>query len=357
MLGRIAFGTAFTVLFATLGACSGGAATVVSVRLMERPPALTVGQAWTARLRVLGHGAPRLRGTLGTRSIRFAVTRAGRGLFRSRVTFPAAGSWRLTAQLAKRSFRLGVVQVSPGLRFEEPAQVLVNPDGTLLVAERGSRDRIVRVDPATGTVQPFATGLSDPWGLTRAPDGSVFVSSGGSILRLSATGSERTKVADVQASPLVAAPAGELYYGNETEVGRIDASGNRHPYSASVSTVHGLALTGDGRLIISDSGNQRILSLDVATGAVQTIVTGLRDNLGIALEQSGSILVAEYSAGVLTRIRPDGARETAASAFIKPYTLAVAPDGTIYVVQAGEFRTVTGTLRRVSPDGRVSDVP
>ncbi len=171
MLGRIAFGTAFTVLFATLGACSGGAATVVSVRLMERPPALTVGQAWTARLRVLGHGAPRLRGTLGTRSIRFAVTRAGSGLFRSRVTFPAAGSWRLTAQLAKRSFGSASCRSPQGFASRSPLRCWSNPDGTLLVAERGSRDRIVRVDPATGTVQPFATGLSDPWGLTRAPDG------------------------------------------------------------------------------------------------------------------------------------------------------------------------------------------
>jgi hypothetical protein len=50
-------------------------------------------------------------------------------------------------------------------RLEVPAHLLANPDGSLLVAERGLRNRITRIDPSTGRVSLFSTVPAEPYGL------------------------------------------------------------------------------------------------------------------------------------------------------------------------------------------------
>jgi glucose/arabinose dehydrogenase len=107
---------------------------------------------------------------------------------------------------------------------------------------------------------------------------------------------------------------------------------------------------------VSDSGNNRILRIDLGFETATTVAAGLRTPLGMVVEPSGAILVAEYAAGTLTRVAPDGTQTTVASGFDKPYSLARAPDGTVYVVEAGELGSPSGRLARVSPSGAVSRI-
>ncbi len=246
----------------------------------------------------------------------------------------------------------------PRLVLDQPAGILVQGDGSLLVAERSNRDRILRVNPRSGKRTVFASGLDDPFGIVRARDGSVLVSNAGSIVAFDAGGRRLREVADVEASPIAIAGDGDVFYANQFgELGRIDADGRIRRYGVSLSAPHGLGFAPDGSLIISDTGNRRILALNPETGAARTVVRGLRAPLGLVVEPSGSILVLEYETGRLTRVRRNGAKSTVAKGFVKPYALARARNGTIYVVQAGDLDRPSGTIRRVTRDGKVHPVP
>ena len=84
------------------------------------------------------------------------------------------------------------------------------------------------------------------------------------------------------------------------------------------------------------------------------IATGLALPFGIAAEGDGGLLVAEYSAGRLTRIAPTGARQTVATGLRRPYAIARTPDGSVYVVEPGELGRPSGRIARVTPDAGVT---
>jgi DNA-binding transcriptional LysR family regulator len=246
----------------------------------------------------------------------------------------------------------------PRLVLDQPAGILVQADGSLLVAERGSRDRILRVDPRTGGRRVWAKGLEDPFGIVRAPDGSIIVSQNGSILAFDGRGRRLRTVAEVEASPLAVAANGDLFYANRFgELGRIGADGRVRRYDVELSIPHGLGVAPDGSLIVSDTGNRRIFALDSQTGRVRVIARGLGAPLGLVVEPSGSILVLEYDTGRLLRVRRNGTRSTVAKGLVKPYALARARNGAVYVVEAGDLDRPSGRIRRVVPGGAISGVP
>jgi sugar lactone lactonase YvrE len=246
----------------------------------------------------------------------------------------------------------------PRLVLDQPAGILVQADGSLLVAERAARDRILRIDPRTGAKRIWAKGLDDPFGIVRAVDGSILVSQTGSIVAFDNRGRRLRTVAHVEASPIAVAADGDVFYANRFgELGRIGADGRTRRYDFELWNPHGLGLAPDGSLIISDTGSGRILVLDPKSGRVRTLTRGLRAPLGLAVEPSGSVLVVEYDTGRLLRVRRNGTKSTVARGFVKPYALARGRNGTVYVVQAGDLDRPSGTIRRVTAGGRVHAVP
>ena len=236
-------------------------------------------------------------------------------------------------------------------RLDNPAQVLVMCDGALLVAERGTHDRLLRVNPTTGVTSVYATGIPAPWGLGYGRDGSVLVSSTNGLYRLR----PRAKVANVTVSPFAVLPDGRVAYANRTSVGVI-TGGKARTWPVSVSAPHGLALLPDGTLALGDTGNNRILRIDPATGNSTMLSDRVSTALGVAAEPSGSVLTVEYDSGRLMRVAPDGSVSVVASGLRKPYALARARNGAVYVTQAGDLSRPTGSLVRVAPDGRVSAI-
>ena len=87
----------------------------------------------------------------------------------------------------------------------------------MLVADTNN-NRILRVDPATGAVTPFA-GLGHPRGIDVAADGSVFVAAAdeGRVVHLSAAGSRIAAVGPLFADPYA------LAVGRDGSVYAIDA--------------------------------------------------------------------------------------------------------------------------------------
>jgi streptogramin lyase len=325
------------------------------VQLIGKPPTLVAGQTWNAQLRVRGPGRPVVTAEREGRKLTFRAVRVQSQRFRVRIRIGTEGAWTLVAKLGRVRYRLATVRVvAAPYRLSQPGQVVVAPDGSLLVTERGTRGQIVRVDPATGSVRVFARGFNDPFGLAWAPDGSLLVTDRAAIYRVSANGGAARRLRDVQLGPILPESDRLVLYGSLGELGRLDlSSGVVQPFPTSVNAPHALARRPDGRVLVTDTGNDRLLVLDPVAGSVEVAATGLRTPLGMVTDPFGAVFVIEDRLGV-TRIALDGTRTAVARGLPIPYSLTRAPDGTLYVTNVGAVIGVAGSLTSISPDGTVS---
>jgi sugar lactone lactonase YvrE len=339
--------------------CGAGAAQNAPIHLVSTPTAITLGQTWTATLQTAAKraGRPNVTARHGRDVVRARSTPVAQRRYRVRLRLGAVGTWHVTASLAGRNYRLATVSVRAAAPYalDNPAQVIEAQDGTLLVAERGARNRILRVDPTTGAFAVLATGVPSPWGLGLDADGSLLVSSTSGLYRV-ADGKSATKVSDVSISPFAVMKDGSVAFANETSVGIITAGAGPRLLPASVNFAHGLAILGNGELAISDTGNGRLIRVDPADGRTTVITTALTTPLGLLAEPSGSLLAIEFDSGRVVRVSAAGDVTTFARGLSKPYALTRARDGTVYVTEAGDVARASGALRRVAPDGTVTTI-
>jgi DNA-binding beta-propeller fold protein YncE len=248
-------------------------------------------------------------------------------------------------------------------RFTTPLCLLLRPDGSLLVTESlQHRLRSVSAEGMVGTVAGSAQeeeGSTDgpsaqarfhfPRGLAPGPGGSTFIADGGNftIRCLSADGGTVSTVA-----------------GAAEEVGLDDGPGP----DARFLDPKGLAAGPGGVHYVTDFCSIRCIS---AAGVVSTLagrMPGYRDGpcsaarfnepWGLAVGPDGSIYVADTENHLIRRISPEGIVSTLAgkvvgrdsefadglgptAAFLWPRSVAVGPDGSLYVTDAFTVRRIT----------------
>ncbi|WP_419189097.1 alpha/beta hydrolase-fold protein [Stieleria marina] len=108
-------------------------------------------------------------------------------------------------------------------------------------------------------------------------------------------------------------------------------------------SVSGLELSPDGKLLYACQGKQnRVISIDIATGDVKPITTGVKPN-DLAVTADGMILITETGAKQVTRIDPATGKVTAVDTGIaKPNGIALSNDGgTLAVSDHGGSHTWT----------------
>jgi sugar lactone lactonase YvrE len=357
-MNRAVLGGACTVLLLT-AVCASAQGGDVRVARADRGPGPRVGRAWTLKLTVRPasfHGAVRVTangpGRLSARAV------GGNGAYRARLVFPKAGSWRLAATAAGTRTRLGSVRVlAPApLVLQEPTGIDVRPDGSLLVVEFG-RHRLLRVAPATGRVTRLAT-FGKPWGVASAASGAVFVSSRNTVQRVGPGGTPVT-VASVdpalEIGPLAVTRTGDLIYATTSALYRLPGGKPGTPDRLAAGTTlagpHGIAVTSDGALLVSDTDDNRILRVD--GDAVTTFAT-LGGPRGIDVAPDGTVYVASGDEHRIVHYSASGVRlGVVGPRFADTYALSVAVDGTVYAVDLGG----RGIIRRIAPDGTASVVP
>jgi RHS repeat-associated protein len=143
-----------------------------------------------------------------------------------------------------------------------------------------------------------------------------------------------------------------------------------------------LAIEPDGRILVADTGSDVVRAIDPVTRTVETIAgngsegfsgdggpatqSQLHDPQDVAVAPDGSILIADTGNRRIRRVAPDGTISTVAgsgaatgadqdgvaataTALQDPTDVAVASDGTIYVVEGAADR-----IRRIATDGLIS---
>ncbi|RIK52342.1 MAG: hypothetical protein DCC57_10015, partial [Chloroflexi bacterium] len=114
---------------------------------------------------------------------------------------------------------------------------------------------------------------------------------------------------------------------------------------AQFNLPHGLALDADaGRLYVADTGNRRVVALDVATGDfVQVYAAEFQEPVDVALAPDGTLLVLDALAAALFRIdlaTGEVAPLAVQTGFYRPRGLAVDTGGMIAVADTGGGRVV-----------------
>jgi streptogramin lyase len=159
-------------------------------------------------------------------------------------------------------------------------------------------------------------------------------------------------------------------------MGGVKGAANGMDSLASFNKPFGVAADASGNVYVADAGNNQIRMISAVTGMVNTFAgtgtTGalnvadsvsFNSPLGVAVDGTGNIYVADYEnnlvrkitqAGVVSTLAGSGAKgaddglDTAAT-FNLPQALAVDAAGNVYVVDNGN-----DLIRKVTPTGQVS---
>lgn len=342
-----------------MAAASAAAAPGSQPSLVRGPGQPTAGRAVTVVVRAAPHAKVVVWIATSAAHRFFRAKPLAHARYRASVVFPRAGRWTFGVRAGGIHRRLGFVRVRPKpvpLTFAWPTSVDVEPDGSLLVAENGNQSgngRIVRIDPATGKTVEVAE-ADQAYSVGHAPSGTVYLSAGELLLRIDGSGHTTPLVqAAGDIGPIAVAADGDVYYATATQVFRL-AGGTGTPVQVvgGLSGPHGLAVTRDGGLLVSDTGHARILRVDLATGETETWGDVVEPR-GIAIASDGTAYVVDASAHTVVHLRIDGKRlGSVKHVFYDPYDVAASADGSLYVVDTA----VVGRLYHIAPDGTTTVV-
>lgn len=292
-----------------------------------------------------------------------------------------------------------------------PAGLAESSSGALIIADQGayevkavSPDGLIKIVAGTGkppspdqaqTDKPTLA-LDNPAGVAAAGDGSLYIGEKGRIRHLSPDGSQAYISWPSFGEQLWPAIYGNVLYVLDTDNATLyryepdgtftRLAGSRffgdggQATDASLSYAGGLTLDKQGDLYFSDTLNNRIRKIDPA-GVVTTIAgdgeaessgdggpateAGLVSPAGLAIHPDGTLDVAEAGGARVRRISPSGIITTIAgtgklgdsgdggparaAAFLSPSALALDSDGNLFVADSTANR-----VRKISPDGIVT---
>jgi glucose/arabinose dehydrogenase len=226
------------------------------------------------------------------------------------------------------------------LSLTQPTSLELEPSGNLLIVENNP-GRILRFEPPTGRLTVLADGLVSPYAIVRLPGGTILYSAGNTIRRLHGGVVVRT---NAQIGPIAVSTNGGLYYTTATGLFR---AGHGRLATGRLSSPHGLAVAGDGAVLVSDTGSNRILR--VGRGARATSFAAVDGPRGLDVAPDGSVYVIDSVARRVIHLSASGKRLGTVGPRLRgdPYDLQAAPGRSVLVLEAGAI----GDIRRLSPNG------
>ncbi|MBL8600948.1 MAG: hypothetical protein JNK72_03395 [Myxococcales bacterium] len=192
-----------------------------------------------------------------------------------------------------------------------PSQLTYAPSGDVVVAEReGNRVTRIAVNPdgSAGQRTPFAASFTGPWGVVYDPTGRLLVSNefGDSVDRIDAGGAVTRAIVPRFGGPLELRfdPGGRLYVGD-----------------------YGNPLTSGTRVFVYNPDLSLLRTL-----------TGVSGPIGMALDTSGNVYVANYTTNNVVRVTPTNAATPYVTGLTGPHAIAFDASGSLYVNDYGTGR-------------------
>jgi DNA-binding beta-propeller fold protein YncE len=241
--------------------------------------------------------------------------------------------------------------------FNNPVSVTVAPGGDIFALEYDGK-RVRRLTPAGVSSTVIGSGiLNQPFGLVAATDDALFVDT------------------DRDPSGLKSSTTGTIW--------RVDVAAHAATVvKANIGRPRGVARLPDGRLVLADYQNHRVLLLDPQTAALTSLAgngcpgfaegqgTSARFNVpyGVAVQPDGTIVVADWGNNRLRTVALDGTVATLAgdgasgmidgvaaqARFYSPEAVAVDAAGAVYVSDQGNHRIrrlAGGQVKTLAGDG------
>lgn len=186
-----------------------------------------------------------------------------------------------------------------GVTLEYPMSATANGDDVLLSS--WFTGTVQLIDRKTGKTKEMLHDFKAPHDAIKLSDGSILVNELGSksLVRASGEhGKDRTVVVGGLEGPvgMVAGPGGAVYVTEAFagQVSKVEADGKKAVVAKDLKGPEGIALAGDGKLIVAEVGAKRIVSIDPANGAVTEIAA----NLPIGLPATPGGLPSNIPTGV-----------------------------------------------------------
>jgi sugar lactone lactonase YvrE len=167
-----------------------------------------------------------------------------------------------------------------GVTLEYPMSATAKGDDVLLSSWFTGTVQVV--DRKTGTTKEMMHDFKAPHDAIRLADGSILVNELGSksLIRASGEhGKDRTVLIGGLEGPvgLVGGPNGDVYVTEAFagQVSKVGSNGEKTVVAKDLKMPEGIALTGDGKLIVAEVGAKRLVELDPQTGKLSEIAGNL----------------------------------------------------------------------------------
>ena len=211
--------------------------------------------------------------------------------------------------------------------FTSPVSIVADAAGDVFVADTGA-GKVFSIAAGTTTLTPIGSGFTSPSGLAFDAAGNLFVADSGLSAIFEITN---------------ASTSGAFVAGTQNEV--VTPTTLVDGQALSIST--GLAVGPDGLLYIADSHNARVVTFNPASGATgatfATGASGLKSPASVAVDAADNLYVADDSLNQIFIFGSNGIVSTVSTTLVKQATgVAVDPSGSLLIADLS-----TGNIVRV----------
>ncbi len=164
------------------------------------------------------------------------------------------------------------------------------------------------------------------------------------VYRISATDGARTEIAKEAVSGMKFGPGGLLYgcQGAKSQVISLDPQTGEIKTIATQVAPNDLAVSADGYIFITETKTQQVTRIQVATGDIAIVDTGITRPNGIALSNDGGTLAVSDSGGDATwTFRVTASNQLDAKMPTMPMSLAIDPKGEFQFNQPPPYVTAS----------------